>query len=327
MIQNGNFLLMEISEFRDWLKQQTITRKIDRLQVHHTALPNYTTRKLTNLIALQDHFVCLNGMRNSHINNNGWSATGQNLTIFEDGKVALSLDRDLNKTPAGIKGSNTGALCIEIIGFFDKGGDRMTEAQKEAVTHVYACLCEKLRLPINTDTIVYHAWYTATGLRLNDYTPGKSSKSCPGTAFFGDGNTVAAAKKGFLPAILKEYNRLVKNIKEEDEPMTPSEKQEFEKLQQTVKDLKNELSGLTNSKEVLKKGIQEQGASIKNVRERVESLERKHVMDIPSYAKEAVEALTKLKDQCGNPVVNTPEGRSADFYSLLTVLYRAGLFN
>ncbi|MBT2759828.1 hypothetical protein [Paenibacillus sp. ISL-20] len=153
-----------------------------------------------------------------------------------------------------------------------------------------------------------------------------SRKTCPGTAFFGDGNTVAAAKKGFLPAIQKELNRLVNNIKEDDEPMTSSEKQEFEKLQQTVKELKNELSALTNSKDVLKNGIQEQGASIKNVKERVESLEHKHVMDIPSYAKEAVEALTNLKDQCGNPVVNTPKGRSADFYSLVTVLYRAGVF-
>ena len=56
-------------------------------------------------------------------------------------------------------------------------------------------------------------------------------------------------------------------------------------------------------------------------------MENKHAMDIPSYAKEAVEALTKLKDQSGNPVVNTPEGRSADFYSIVTVLYRAGLLN
>ena len=50
-------------------------------------------------------------------------------------------------------------------------------------------------------------------------------------------------------------------------------------------------------------------------------------MDIPSYAKDAVDALTQLKDPNGNLVVNTPEGRSADFYSLVTVLYRAGLFN
>ena len=130
-----------------------------------------------------------------------------------------------------------------------------------------------------------------------------------------------------LKDVVTEYEDcLTNNIKEDDEPMTQSEKQEFEKLQQTVKNLKNELDALANSKDVLKKGIQEQGSSIKNVKERVESLENKHSMNIPTYAKEAVEALTNLKDQCGNPVVNTPEGRSADFYSLVTVLYRAGLF-
>ncbi|MBX4147492.1 N-acetylmuramoyl-L-alanine amidase [Paenibacillus lautus] len=325
MIQKGNFLLLEKSEFRDWLKKQIVARPIKTLQVHHTALPNYTTRQLVNGVAKQDVFKCLEGMRNSHLSA-GWAATGQNISIMEDGKVAISLDRNLNRIPAGIRGANNNSICIEIIGQFDKNCDTMTDVQKESVIHVYASLAERFKLPINTDTIVYHAWFTAKGVRLNDYTPGKSSKTCPGTAFFGDGNTITAAKKGFLPAVQKELNRLTNNIKEEDEPMTPSEKLEFEKLQQSVRDLKKELDTLTNSKDVLKKGIQEQGASIKNVKERVESLESKHAMNIPIYAKEAVEALTNLKDQCGNPVVNTPEGRSADFYSLVTVLYRAGVF-
>ncbi|MFC3749247.1 N-acetylmuramoyl-L-alanine amidase [Paenibacillus sp. GCM10012306] len=211
MKQQGNFLLMEKSEFKDWVDKQVVTRSIKKLQVHHTASPNYTTRKMINGVAQQDHFVCLEGMRTSHIKDNGWSAAGQHLTIFEDGKIALSLDRDLNITPAGIKGANTGMICIESIGYFDKGADIMTTAQRDAIVHVYACLADKFKISINTDNIVYHAWFTATGERLSDYTPGKSSKTCPGTAFFGDGNTIAAANKGFIPSIKAELVKL--NIK------------------------------------------------------------------------------------------------------------------
>lgn len=210
MITKGNFLLLETHEFRDWLKKQKITRNINKLQVHHTASPNYTTRKIKNGIAQQDVFTCLEGMRNHHINTNKWNATGQNITVMEDGRIAISLDRDINKTPAGIAGANTGALCIEIIGNYDRGWDTMTSAQKQAVVHLYACLADKLNIPINTSNIVYHAWYTAQGDRLADYTPGRSSKTCPGTNFWGDGNTIAAANKGFILAIKAELQRIQK---------------------------------------------------------------------------------------------------------------------
>lgn len=218
MIQKGNFLLMEKSEFKDWLDKQKITRTINKLQVHHTASPNYATRKMANGIAQQDHFRCLEGMRDFHVKENGWSATGQNLTIFEDGCVALSLDRDLNQTPAGIGYANSGMICIENIGNFDINGDKMTNKQREAIVHVYACLANKLNIKVNTDNIVYHAWYKADGTRLSDYIKGQSKKTCPGTAFFGDGNTIAAAKKSFLPLIQTELDRLNKK----SEPLPPA---------------------------------------------------------------------------------------------------------
>jgi len=208
MQQKGNFLLMDISEFRGWLKSQSITRNITKLQVHHTAAPNYTTRKMVNGVAQQDHFICLEGMRNHHINKNGWSATGQNITVFEDGRVAISLDRDLNQTPAGISGANTGSLCIEIIGNFDKGGDTITQAQKTAVVHLYACLCERLNIVPSVNTIEYHAWYAASGAYLGDYIAGKSSKTCPGTNFMGTGNSKAAANNSFIPLIKVELDKL-----------------------------------------------------------------------------------------------------------------------
>lgn len=241
MIQKGNFLLLERDEFRDWLKKQNVTRKITKLQVHHTALPNYTTRKVVNGVGTQDVFKCLEGMRTSHINNNGWSATGQNITIFETGQIAMSLDRDLNKTPAGIAGANTGMICIENIGNFDVGGDNMTDAQRNSIIHVYACLAEKFNIPIDTDHIVYHAWYTASGTRLSDYTPGKSSKTCPGTAFWGHGNTIAAANKGFIPDVKTEYEKIT-NTKKDDEPMTAEERKQFEELKSTVEAIARRLN-------------------------------------------------------------------------------------
>lgn len=227
---------MEKSEFRDWLKQQAITRPIQYLQVHHTYLPNYSTRKN------QDPFKCLEGMRNSHLAS-GWAATGQNITVLENGQIAISLDRNLNRIPAGIKGYNNKSICIEIVADFNVGGDKITELQKESVVHLYACLAEKFDLPINTTHIVYHSWFTASGLRLKDYDYKLSSKSCPGTAFFGDGNTVAAANKNFIPQIKAEYERLINPVvKDENQPMTDEEKLAFEKLQEAVTAIEKRLN-------------------------------------------------------------------------------------
>ncbi|WP_458123341.1 N-acetylmuramoyl-L-alanine amidase [Paenibacillus sp. Z3-2] len=230
MISKGNFLLLESSEFKGWLDKQKITRSIDKLQVHHTVAPNYTTRQVVNGVAKQDVWKCLEGMRTFHLSQ-GWSGTGQNITVLEDGRIAISLDRDLNKTPAGIKGANTGALCIEIIGNFDQGGDTMTAIQKQAVIHLYACLALKLNIPIDTSHIVYHAWYTASGAWIGDYKKGQSSKTCPGTNFFRKGNTKTAAEKSFIPAIKTEVERMKKG---DEEPVTAEEKKQMDELKVTV---------------------------------------------------------------------------------------------
>lgn len=230
MITRGNFVLLEPSEFKGWLDKQNITRKIDKLQVHHTASPNYSTRQMVNGIAKQDVWKCLEGMRNFHLSQ-GWSGTGQNITVLEDGRIAISLDRDLNKTPAGIKGANTGALCVEIVGNFDLGGDTMTDSQRQAVIHLYACIAIKLNIPIDTSHIVFHAWYTASGTWIGDYKKGQSSKTCPGTNFFGVGNTKAAAVRSFIPAIKAEVERIKKGG---EEPMTAEEKKQMEELKATV---------------------------------------------------------------------------------------------
>jgi hypothetical protein len=298
MQQKGHFLLMEREEFRDWLEKQSVSRSIKILQVHHTASPNYTTRRG------QDHFVCLEGMRNFHVNTNGWDATGQNITTFEDGMIAISLDRDLSKTPAGIGNANTGAICIENIGSFDIGGDSMTAEQKKTIVHLYACLANRFNIPVTTSNIVYHHWYSADGTKIVDFATGTQissklpSKTCPGTNFWGDGNTVAAANRNFIPQIREELYKIKNNIKD-DEEMTAAEKVQFDALQKKVQDQASVISDLTA---------------------KIEKLVGLSVQDTPSWAKEAITAL-KNKN-----AISETDGSSYDFYRTMTILKRLGLF-
>ncbi|MGG1879352.1 N-acetylmuramoyl-L-alanine amidase [Paenibacillus cisolokensis] len=101
-------------------------------------------------------------------------------------------------------------------------------------------------------------------------------------------------------------------IRERDESMNASEKASFEALERKV-------ASLENSKNVLKKGLQEQGQTIKKQRARIEELERLHKMDVPSWAKAAVD------EALAAGLIDTPNGSSYDFYRLITVLYRCGI--
>ena len=52
------------------------------------------------------------------------------------------------------------AFCIENIGDFDAGNDVMNEEQKASIVRVTAVLCRKFGLDINTNSIVYHHWFS-----------------------------------------------------------------------------------------------------------------------------------------------------------------------
>ncbi|MCR1822446.1 peptidoglycan recognition protein family protein [Terrisporobacter muris] len=189
-----------ISEFESYIKNLKITRKVNGLQVHHMALPNYdcfyksngnTEDELTRTINL-----------NSYGKSMGWACIAQHFNIFPNGKITTG--RDINKTPVGITGWNTSKICIEIYGDFDKNKDIMKAAQKEAVIAVYGILCEKLNLIPSTSTIRPHAWFTSGGTYLGDYSKSKSRKTCPGTNFMGFGNSKSAFVNNFYPFI-KNY--------------------------------------------------------------------------------------------------------------------------
>ena len=209
--RNGFIRFDNIDEFENYIKNLKIRRKINGLQVHHMALPNYACFYKGKGVTEDELVRTIN--LDYYGKSKGWSCIAQHFNIFPNGKITTG--RDINKTPVGITGWNANKICIEIYGDFDKNKDVMKVEQKEAVIAVYAILCEKLNLTPSTSTIRAHAWFTSGGTYLGDYYKGKSRKTCPGTNFMGFGNSRRAFVENFYP-LIKNYmvNRSV--LKEEN---------------------------------------------------------------------------------------------------------------
>lgn len=188
-------------EFKNWLKNKSVTRNVNKLQIHHTGSPSYSNFFKSNGTH-EDELTRQKNMKSFHVNSRGMSDIAQHFTVFPNGKIVTG--RSLNSNPAGITGWNTGAICVEIYGNFDKGQDTMKDAQKKAVIMLYGELCKKFKLTPSTNTIRCHAWFTSGGTYLGDYYPAKSRKSCPGTAFMGFGNSKSAIENNFIP-LVKNY--------------------------------------------------------------------------------------------------------------------------
>ena len=197
MQQIGKFILLNPHELGRYLNTVSVVRVIKLVQNHHTYIPNYSHFNGNN------HFSLLQGMENAHLQR-GFSEIAQNLTTFPDGTTAIC--RDMNKIPAGIMGANQYGICIENLGNFDVGGDSMADSQKATIVSLNATLCKKFKLTPSTDSIVYHHWYDLnSGQRTNGT---GTTKSCPGTNFFG-GNTVEAANDNFIPLITDQLKTIV----------------------------------------------------------------------------------------------------------------------
>ena len=204
-----------IEEFKTWLKKQKVTRKINRLQVHHMWLPDYNCWAKDNALRRQKN------TKDYHMQKNGWGDIAQHFSIFPNGHIVTG--RSLNKTPIGIVGWNTNAICCEIYGNFDKGHDKMTKEQQKAVIAFYGELCKKFDLTPSTATIRPHCWFTAGGRYLGDYVPSRAAKTCPGTNFMGIGNTKKAFTEEFYPMV-KDY---MKGKDKEPEAIKPEKPIEF----------------------------------------------------------------------------------------------------
>ena len=185
-----------VKEFKSWLAKQRITRKVNRLQVHHMWMPDYSCWEKDNALRRQHN------TKDFHMHANHWDDIAQHFSIFPNGHIVTG--RSLNKTPIGIRGWNTNAICVEIYGNFDKGHDKMTTKQKEAVIGLYGELCKKFDIEVDSTHIRPHCWFTAGGTFLGDYNASRSAKTCPGTNFMGIGNTKKAFVNKFYPMI-KEY--------------------------------------------------------------------------------------------------------------------------
>ncbi len=195
--QQRKFVLFDIVDFAAWLQEASVHRAIKLVQNHHTFLPAYAHFDRSGR-----HFDLLRGMENAHLER-GFAEIAQNLTTFPDGTIAVC--RSLDVIPAGIKGANTGGICIEHLGNFDTGGDTMRTAHRETIVKVNALLCSKFDLKPNEQTIVYHHWYDLT---TGERTDGKgNTKTCPGTDFFG-GNSVASALANFIPVVAQQVAAL-----------------------------------------------------------------------------------------------------------------------
>lgn len=193
--------LLNLNEFKGYIDSLNVTRAIKTIQLHHTWKPNYDTFNGNNHLTMQRN------MQAYHIKTNGWSDIGQHFTIFPDGKICTG--RSINSSPAGIKGANTGSICIECVGNFDIGGDDMTAEQRDSIIGVTKILLDRFKLKAKTG-VVYHAWWTASGTALGTYVQGKSAKTCPGTNFFG-GNTKEAYLKNLMP-LIENYGKEVKKM-------------------------------------------------------------------------------------------------------------------
>jgi hypothetical protein len=193
MIVKGKFILLESNEFASWLLMQKITRKINAIQHHHTYIPAYRHFKNDN------HFELCESMEKSHLER-GFAEIAQHFTTFPDGKIMIC--RCLNNIPAGIKGANKNGICIENVGNFNKGKDEMTPKQKKAIIALTEVLLTTFKLAPNDQTVIYHHWYDLILSRRIKKEGTGTTKTCPGTAFFG-GNTVNDFNKNFLPLVSK----------------------------------------------------------------------------------------------------------------------------
>ena len=99
------------------------------LHVHHTYIPNHSHFKGNNHVRLQD------GMRNFHVNTNGWNDIAQHVTLFPDGTFLTG--RNFASQPVSIKGKNGSGgkypFAVEMIGNFDIGNDTFEGKQKESM--------------------------------------------------------------------------------------------------------------------------------------------------------------------------------------------------
>ena len=88
-------------EFKNWLKNKSVTRTVNKLQIHHTGSPSYSNFFKSNGTH-EDELTRQNNMKSFHVNSRGMRDIAQHFTVFPNGKIVTG--RSLNSNPAGITG-------------------------------------------------------------------------------------------------------------------------------------------------------------------------------------------------------------------------------
>jgi N-acetylmuramoyl-L-alanine amidase CwlA len=94
----------------------------------------------------------------------------------------------------------------------------------------------------------------------------------------------------------------------------------------TWHDVVNDVTAYYNQFEEEERMIQELQAQIAQLQQEVASLKEYNAMpQIPQWALEAVHSACNTIGQNGQPIMDSPEGRSYDLYAIMTILHRKGL--
>jgi LysM repeat protein len=207
LAMDGKFIRMTREEFKDWILNHKFTRKVGKIQIHHTYQPSYQQFNGSN------HFALMKGMEEYHVQGMKWSQISQQLTSFPDGTVVVG--RSFNTAPEGSFGLlnkeamhkiEADAITIENLGNFD--AEQMTAEQRETIVTVVALLMLKYGLTPTVDSITYHHWWDInSGERVLDHGEGHAVKTCPGTKFFG-GNSTTDAKNNFYPLVTQKMQEI-----------------------------------------------------------------------------------------------------------------------
>lgn len=171
----------------DFISVEGLLLRLDKykhtqLHIHHTWKPHHGNFTGSNYMSLQQ------GMKNYHINSNGWSDIGQHITIFPDGKIMTG--RDFGRNPASIKGWNRNAFAVEMLGDFDVGRDVLKGAQRDAMVSIIRYFIE------------HHG---QSSIKFHREGPGVV-KSCPGSGL----NKTELIREAITPVVKEGVSRVKK---------------------------------------------------------------------------------------------------------------------
>jgi N-acetylmuramoyl-L-alanine amidase len=154
----AEFQALNRRQFADQVEDFAWTRRIWRIDMHHTWYPTHGS---------YDGVGCIERMDRFHREERGFDCIAQHVSIAPDGTIWTG--RNWNKTPASVGyGMNEGVFMFEVIGNFDHGHDRLEGAQLASVVTVIETVQARFRLPVQA--LLFHHEVPQT------------EKTCPGSS-------------------------------------------------------------------------------------------------------------------------------------------------